>query len=52
MGDPLKKRAQRRRNHIAKDLMQPKFRQRVVDPKRREDEDERKIRRYGFEVED
>lgn len=33
------RRKQRRSNHIAKDLMTPKYRQRVLDRKRIEDED-------------
>ncbi len=43
-------RATRRRNHIAYDPNQPKYRKRrVIEPKRREDEDERRFRRYGVE---
>lgn len=33
------KRSQRRRNHIAKDLMTPKYHQRVIERKRIESED-------------
>lgn len=33
------KRKQRRNNHIARDLMTPKYRQRTVERKRIEDED-------------
>jgi hypothetical protein len=33
------KREQRRRNHIAKDLHSPKYKQRVKQPKRREERD-------------
>jgi hypothetical protein len=39
-------RAARRRNHIAKDLRTPKYRHQTVEPRRREDEDERRFRKY------
>jgi len=38
----------RRRNHIAKDLRTPKFKQTVVEPRSKEDEEERRLRRYGI----
>lgn len=40
----------RRINHIAKDLRTPKYKQQVIPPRLREDEDERRIRRYGIGV--
>lgn len=36
--DGKERRKQRRNNHIAKDLMSPKYRQRIVEKKRVEDE--------------
>jgi len=45
------KRKRRRQNHIAKDLRTPKYRQRVIEPRRLEDEEERRIRRYGYDLE-
>ena len=41
-----KKRLKRRKDHIAKDLRTPKYRPRVVPKRRREDEDEKRFRRY------
>ena len=38
--------SRRRKNHIAKDLRSPKYRERTVDPKRLEDEAEKRFRRY------
>jgi len=46
------KRLARRRNHIARDLRTPKYRQRVVEPRMKEDELERIIRRYGYAIDD
>jgi hypothetical protein len=46
------RRAQRRKNHIHKDLATPKYHQRVVWEKSVEDEQARRIRRYGIEVDD
>jgi hypothetical protein len=43
--DPKQRREQRRRNHIARDLRTPKYRQRVVEDHRESDE-ERRWRRY------
>lgn len=40
------KRQQRRKDHIAKDLRTPKYRPRVVKEVSREEEDERRFRRY------
>lgn len=48
MGDLMKKRQVRRRDHIAKDLRTPKYRQRVVPAKTREDEDDRTWRLKGL----
>lgn len=42
------KRAIRRRNHIAKDLMSPKYKPKRIERQRREEEDERNYRRYGL----
>lgn len=36
--DDKRKRAMRRKNHIARDLMSPKYRQRVVKPKKKYDD--------------
>lgn len=44
--DKNMKRQVRRRDHIAKDLRTPKYRQRVVPSKRVEDDEERRFRRY------
>ena len=45
--NPKERRLLRRKNHIAKDLrITPKYRQRVVPDNLREDEDERRFRRY------
>lgn len=41
------KHQKRRRNHVAKDLRTPKYKQRKIDPKRSEDEAERRFRRYN-----
>lgn len=46
MSDPLKRRQQRRHDHLAKDLRTPKYRERAVPAKSSEDEDERRFRRY------
>lgn len=40
------KRSRRRKDHIAKDLRSPKYRERAVDPKRLEDEQEQRFRRF------
>ena len=40
------KRQKRRKDHIAKDLRTPKYRERAVKAVRQEDEDERRFRRY------
>lgn len=40
------KHSRRRKDHIAKDLRTPKYRERAVPPKLQEDEDERRFRRY------
>ena len=50
MSDPTMKRQVRRRNHIAKDLRTPKYREKSVPAVKAEDEDERRFRRYkGFD---
>lgn len=41
----------RRKNHIAKDLRTPKYAPQVVDPKKFEDEEERRMRRFGITYE-
>lgn len=49
--DEKQRHQMRRRNHIAKDLRNPKlFKHQVVDPKRTEDEEERRLRRYGIGI--
>ena len=40
------KRQKRRKDHIAKDLRTPKYRERAVPKKRAEDEEERRWRRF------
>jgi hypothetical protein len=40
------KHSRRRKDHIAKDLRTPKYRERSVPKKRLEDEEERRWRRY------
>jgi len=47
--DEKDRRAVRRRNHVARDLRSPKYAPRVVRARTREDEDERRFRRYGLE---
>lgn len=50
---PEKQRRQfRRKNHIAKDLRSPKYAPRVVEPRKVEDELERRIRRYGYGIDE
>lgn len=46
------KRLLRRKDHIKKDLMTPKYKARAVPPARAEDEDERRFRRYGVTLDD
>lgn len=47
------KRKVRRRNHIAKDLVtSPLYRAKAVQPALTEDEQERRIRRYGYGIDD
>ena len=40
------KHSRRRKDHIAKDLRTPKYRERAVDPKRLEDQEEKRFRRF------
>jgi hypothetical protein len=42
-----KRRASRRKDHIAKDLRTPKYRERAVPSKLSEDEQERRFRRFN-----
>lgn len=47
------KRKVRRRNHIAKDLLRsPLYKAKAVPPALSEDEQERRIRRYGYGVDE
>ena len=44
--DPKNRREQRRRNHISIDLRRPKYRHQIIERRLKEDEDEKRYRKY------